>query len=199
MNKIIAHLSTTPKTVKELAADSGLSESRVRELLKAAQTDASIVSTDTKPAAFSIVPPKPAKTKAPKAAKAAKEIKAPAPVVARPEHGDCPMCNASADQQVPAGDEGTLLGDTVNKCTACGKGWNIHDKTEVALPEVKAKRTPLNPQGEIDKKVAVVTDAGGKVEYASRTWTITLGKKSVTLTSREFSQYKGAAILEAVA
>lgn len=195
MNKLIAHLTSTPKTVKQLAADAGLSESRTRELLKALGTKAVVV-TDTKPALFSLPTPK---EKAAKPAKAPKEIKAPAAIAARPEHGDCPVCKAKADLQIPAGDAGTLLGDTTNKCTACGKGWNIHDKSPVELPAVKSKRTPINPQSQIDAKAKVIQEAGGTLTYAKREWTIQIGKaKPVVLSSKDFSQYKGAEILKAV-
>jgi hypothetical protein len=67
-----------------------------------------------------------------------------------------------------------------------------------ALP--KARKAPINPQPIIDKKVAVMEAAGGTITYAARTWTITNSSgTSVTLTSKEFSAYKGDEILNVFA
>jgi len=64
-----------------------------------------------------------------------------------------------------------------------------------AMP--KAKKSPLNPQPVIDKKVAIMEAAGGSITYAARKWTITDSRGvSVTITSKEFAEYKGEHILD---
>lgn len=52
----------------------------------------------------------------------------------------------------------------------------------------KAKRVMLNPQNKINAKVKAATEAGGKLAYANRVWTLAMGKKTIkTMTAQEFS------------
>lgn len=52
----------------------------------------------------------------------------------------------------------------------------------------KAKRVMLNPQPKINAKVKAAIEAGGKLTYANRVWTLNKGKKTIkTMTAVEFS------------
>ncbi len=105
------------------------------------------------------------------------------------EDGGCPFCGADHSSTTAAGEEGTFLGDSCNFCHVCSRAWNIVTKEEVDV-NAKAKRTPLNPQPRIDKKVAAIEEAGGTLVFEHRLWVVTLGKKAFSLTSRQFAQLR---------
>jgi hypothetical protein len=177
-----------PANVKSLASDAGISESRTRELLKTIEG----VETDgEKPAKFWIADDAGETLTVTPAVQAdlAEEL-APA------EDRACPFCDATHSDTTAAGPEGTFLGDSVSLCHKCGKSHNIYTKEEVALDfATKKERKILNPQPQIDKKTALVEAAGGTLTYAGRKWTITIGGKAHTITSREFSTYTGEELI----
>ncbi len=166
-----------PATVKQLAAHVGLSESRVRELLK---TYDNLQSDGGRPAKFWLEQPQAEETQ-------------DAPI--------CPFCGAGASDLEPAGAEGTFLGDSVLLCHECKKAHNIFSGVEVSLPDIrKSRKAPLNPQYKIDAKVAAVESAGGALTYdrATRLWALQLPghKTPVLMTSQEFSQVDHKTIIE---
>ena len=182
--RLTAALRQGPAPVKTLANMIEGSESRVRELLKTIEG----VETDGgKPAQYWI-------------ADDAGETLVVTPVAPKAddlppaEDKACPFCDAAHADTTAAGPEGTFLGDSVTLCHKCGRAHNIYTKEEVVLPG-KKERKILNPQPQIDKKTAVVEAAGGTLTYASRKWTVTLGDKTFTVTSREFSAYTGEELL----
>lgn len=161
-----------PATVKQLAAHVGLSESRVRELLKEYDN---LQSDGGRPAKFWLEQPQAEETQV------------------------CPFCGASDLE--PAGAEGSFLGDSVLLCRECKKAHNIFSGVEVNLPKGrKSRRAPLNPQYKINAKVAAVEAAGGTLTYdrSTRLWALQLPrhKTPVLMTSQEFSQVDHKTILE---
>ena len=111
----------------------------------------------------------------------------------------CPFCHGDPSNQTPAGPEGTFLGDSCNFCHECGKTYNRHTGDEVEdLPEPKKGkgRRILNPQPVIDKKTDLCAEQGIDVLYVrcDRLWafadTKRKGKIFLTMTSRDFTQYK---------
>lgn len=174
-------LSNGPATVNELAAHVGLSESRVRELLKAYDN---LQSDGGRPAKYWLEPQ-------------AEEQ----PVEESQDGPACPFCDAEASDMTPAGPEGTFLGDSVLLCHKCGKAHNVFSGVEVSLPKGrKSRKAPLNPQYKINAKVAAVEAAGGTLTYdkATRLWALQLPqhKAPVLMTSQEFSQVDHKTILE---
>ena len=169
-------LSNGPATVKQLATRIGLSESRVRELLK---TYDNLQSDGGRPAKYWLEPQ-----------------------VEEPQDGSaCPFCDAEASDMTAAGPEGTFLGDSVLLCHKCGKAHNIFSGVEVNLPKGrKSRKAPINPQYKINKKVAAVEAAGGTLTYdkSTRLWALQLPhhKAPVLMTSQEFSQVDHKTILE---
>lgn len=178
-----------PATVKELAALVGLSESRVRELLK---TFDNLQSDGGRPAKFWLE------------ASQVEESQVEESQAEEQQNAACPFCDAEAYDLTPAGPEGTFLGDSVLLCHKCEKAHNIFSGVEVSLAESrkgrKARRAPLNPQYKIDAKVAAVEAAGGTLTYdkTTRLWALELpNKPSVLMTSKEFSLFDHVTILEA--
>lgn len=183
-NKVLEafHSQEEQLSVNEIAERLMLSSSRVRELIKAAGSDLS--ATDTKPAYFSIS----ARSQFVVAESEETEVTADEldeviaanelPAEVNPFNGLGKIEHTEPEPDAPADDaaEPVLLQDII-----------------AALP--KAKKAPINPQPTIDKKVEIMEAAGGSITYAARTWTITLGDEVVTLTSKEFSTFKGEEIL----
>lgn len=166
-------LTSKEHTVKELAAATLLSESRVREILKGLP---GVLSSGTKPARFSIAP------------------EAPAP--AEDDAEGCPFCNAGSSSITAAGQEGTFLGDSVNLCHGCGGAFHRFTKAKVDLPKSKGGkgkgRRLANPQHKINAKVAAVEAVGGTLEYnrVSRVWVMSLpNQQDVVMDSRTFASY----------
>lgn len=60
-------------------------------------------------------------------------------------------------------------------------------KTKSKKAKAKAPRKILNPQRTIDAKVALVKQAGGKMEFKGKVWEVRRGKKTTSLTSRELA------------
>src|SRR5690606_4206353 len=173
---LTAALFNGPATVNELAVLVGLSESRVRELLK---TYDNLQSDGGRPAKYWLEP----------------QVEEPqdTPI--------CPFCGAGASDLEPAGAEGTFLGDSVLLCHKCGKAHNIFSGVEVSLPKGrKSRKAPINPQYKINAKVAAVEAAGGTLTYdkSTRLWALQLPhhKAPVLMTSQEFSQVDHKTILE---
>lgn len=183
-----------PATVKELAALVGLSESRVRELLK---TFDNLQSDGGRPAKFWL--------EQDNQEQLVEESQAEEQLGEESQADSaCPFCDAEAYDLTPAGPEGTFLGDSVLLCHKCEKAHNIFSGVEVSLSESrkgrKARRAPLNPQYKIDAKVAAVEAAGGTLTYdkTTRLWALELpNKPSVLMTSKEFSLFDHVTILEA--
>lgn len=175
LDLLTAALQEGPATVKDLAAASGLSESRVRELLKEVhdlQTDGG------RPAKFWVGESQ-----------------------VEEDEDVCPFCGAGNEDMVPAGPEGTFLGDSVLLCHQCDKAHNLYSKVEVALPKArKSRKAPLNPQYKINAKVAAVEAAGGTLTFdkATRLWALQLPEYGVPvlMTSQEFSFVDHKTILE---
>lgn len=118
-----------------------------------------------------------------------------------PDTPVCPFCGAEASDLEPAGAEGTFLGDSVLLCRGCKKAHNIFSGVEVDLPKGrKSRKTPLNPQYKINKKVAAVEAAGGTLTYdkSTRLWALQLPhhKAPVLMASQEFSQVDHKTILD---
>ena len=63
---------------------------------------------------------------------------------------------------------------------------------------MKAKRTILNPQPAIDKKTALLAEAGYTLTYSARMWTIQNNETgfSVSFDSRTLASIKAAEIVE---
>lgn len=169
--------SGDPMTAKQLAAQIGLSESRVRELLTDCVGQGLMVKDDTcRPARFFPTPV------ADEALTASEDLDsremADEFIAEELPLSVNPFSALEIAEEVFAGvQEPVLLADIL-----------------AALP--KAKKAPINPQPAIDKKVAVMEAAGGSITYASRTWTITNSSgDTVILTSKEFSGYKGNEVL----
>ena len=168
--QIIALLEKGSHSAKQIASRLSLSESRVRELLADLVNVGTISKDDTtRPATFGLV------------LEADETIEA-LPISVNPFAALAPKevaaaVNEGLEQGQAAIEEPVLLQDIID-----------------AMP--KAKKAPINPQPEIDKKVAAVEKAGGALTYAARKWTISKGEFVLVLTSREFSLYRGDAILE---
>lgn len=181
---LITALLNGPATVKQLAARIELSESRVRELLKACDN---VQSDGGRPAKFWLE----------QDVVQLEELLAEQPQV----DPACPFCDAEAYDMTPAGPEGTFLGDSVLLCHKCKKAHNIFSGVEVSLPgSRKSRKAPLNPQYKIDAKVAAVESVGGTLTYdkATRLWALQLPehKTPLLMTSQEFSQVGHKTIVE---
>ena len=176
-----------PATVKQLSARIGLSESRVRELIK---TYDNIQSDGGRPAKFWLEQDN---LEQPQAEEQ--------PVEEPQDDFVCPFCDAKDSDMTPAGPDGTFLGDSVLLCHKCGKAHNIFSGVEVSLPgSRKSRKPPLNPQYKINAKVAAVESVGGTLTYdkSSRLWALQLPqhKVPVLLTSQEFSLVDHKTLLE---
>lgn len=177
---IFAALTFEPLTIKEIAEAIEKSESRTRELVKAAVADGSLEAHDTRPATFSLYHTANEEDEMDDASPEAPDTEedwmdeSELPLEANPFAAlVMPQAEGQAETEAPV-----LLQDMIE-----------------ALP--KAKKAPLNPQPMIDKKVAIMEKAGGSITYAARTWTITDAEgNSVTISSKEFSLYKGEEILD---
>jgi len=185
--------ATLAYTVAELARTTGLSESRVREIIKTLDDVQTVAG---KPARFFIAA----------STSVGFELTETEfdPAGADPETDDevtgekCPLCGGHSSSQTGAGPEGTFLGDSCNVCHECGKTYNRHTGEEIAEAAGKGRKGPLNPQPKIDAKTATVEAAGGTLTYASRKWTVAKGNKSHTMTSQEFSTFTGEELLALV-
>jgi hypothetical protein len=191
MTELRFHLLNGGQTVQQLKQLMGLSESRIRELLK---KEPGVQSTDERPAKFFIIP----------------EDQAPAedldldlgetdPNDEEPTDAEindliadgsaCPLCRSDATQ-TQAGPEGTYLG-ACQTCSACGKTYNIYSKEEIATPikSEKVKRKPLNPQYKIAEKTDIVHKEGGTLFFDRniRKWVLVLDGQTREMDAREFS------------
>lgn len=221
---IFADLAFEPLTIKEIASAIEKSESRTRELVKAAVADGSLEAHDTRPATFSRYYARAAMDA--QVAYEAKcddaEIKAwndGAATLEAPEGED--LIGMTAEEELESLElaaefEATELPSYVNPfaalvmsqhevAAAVRKGLDegqAETETPVLLQDMiaalpKVKKAPLNPQPAIDKKVAIMEAAGGSITYAARKWTITDSRGvGVTITSKEFAEYKGEHIFD---
>jgi hypothetical protein len=172
MQNLMNALADGPQTVKDLAAELGLSDSRIRELLKKVE-GVQTAKAGSAPATFWL-------------------DQAPEPSHPMPDlNGDtCPLCGSSAEQVV-AGEEGSFLG-ACRTCPDCGETYNaITGKALPDNPAAKPKRKPLNPQYKIELKTKALEDTGGKLSFdkASRQWIVTKGNGDIyRLSAKEFSK-----------
>lgn len=161
-----------PSTVKDLAGHTGLSESRIRELLKKFP-DLKSEKGGTAPAVYSLPDPVEARG-----------------TQAEPAKVTCPLCGSEAEQ-TSAGEEGSFLG-ACRTCSDCGKTYNaITGKELVDNPAENGKRKPLNPQYKIVAKTEALEAAGGKLTFdkASRQWIVTKADGAIfRLTAKQFSE-----------
>jgi hypothetical protein len=208
---IFADLAFEPLTIKEIASAIEKSEFRTRELVKAAVADGSLEAHDTRPATFSrYYKTADAATLAAEAAMDDAEIKAWNDGAATPEAPEGEDLIGETELPIEINPFAALdfthkeVADAVNAGLEAGQA-EIEGREPVLLQDMiaalpKAKKAPLNPQPAIDKKVAIMEAAGGSITYAARTWTITdAGGNSITISSREFSLYKGEEILDVFA
>lgn len=74
----------------------------------------------------------------------------------------------------------------------------LEEPAEEPEAPVKAKRVILNPQPVIDKKTALLAEAGFTLTYASRTWTIQSNETGLSFSfdSRTLASVKAAEIVE---
>jgi hypothetical protein len=190
-------LTSKEHTVKELAAATLLSESRVREILK---TLPEVLTSGTKPARFWIPSPTLTLFRSSKWVKRAAETSETSETPETPETPEtsdgCPFCKASASAITAAGEEGTFLGDSVGLCHECGEAFNRWSKEKVELPKSKGGkgkgRRLLNPQHKIDAKTKAVEAVGGTLEYRQegRAWVMSLPNQApVVMNSQEFARH----------
>ena len=215
---LFADLAFEPLNIKELAETIGKSESRTRELVKLAVTEGVLEAHDTKPATFSRY----YKQSAAEAAMDDAEIKAWNDGAATPEAPEGEdLIGMTAEEELESLElaaefEATELASEINpfaalvmtqaEVAAAVRQGLDEGQAEIEAPVLlqdmiaalpKAKKSPLNPQPVIDKKVAIMEAAGGSITYAARKWTITDSRGvSVTITSKEFAEYKGEHILD---
>lgn len=161
-----------PNTIKTIAQKSGLSESRVREIVKA--TDNVETRKDGAKAAEFWIEPSTADR--------------------------CPECDAGPDEQELAGESGTFLGGCYT-CQKCGTTYNAITKETLKIAPDKSskKRTVLNPQYKIVAKTEAVAKAGGVLTYdrENRKWVITMPKQDpIRLTAKEFSEHTPETIVK---
>ncbi len=176
-------LVSGPRTVKQIALETQLSESRVREVIKNLGDKIETRKDGASAAEFWMEPEE------------GRDETPTAPAIHAVEDlgsqtsPTCPMCGSSSTQE-PAGEEGTYMGAFL-KCPECKKVYHSMTGKELEIPETrKAKRVPLNPQYKINAKVAAVTEAGGTLTYdkATRLWTVALGDNTREMTAKEFSE-----------
>ena len=172
---LTAALRQGPASVKALAANTSLSESRVRELLKEIE---GVESNTERPAKYWIP-------------EVQAEVISAADQLEAFDNEGCPFCHAPAADQTAAGPDGTYLGDCCNLCHHCYKAYTRLTKVEVQLGKSgKGKRAPINPQYKIDAKVRVVEAAGGRLTYnkATRYWVLSMpGQADFLLSPHQFS------------
>lgn len=74
----------------------------------------------------------------------------------------------------------------------------LEEPAEEPAAPVKAKRTILNPQPVIDKKTALLAEAGFTLTYASRMWTIQNNETGLSFSfdSRTLASVKAAEIVD---
>lgn len=74
----------------------------------------------------------------------------------------------------------------------------LEEPAEEPEAPVKAKRVILNPQPVIDKKTALLAEAGFTLTYASRTWTIQSNETGLSFSfdSRTLASVKAAEIVD---
>lgn len=74
----------------------------------------------------------------------------------------------------------------------------LEEPAEEPAAPVKAKRTVLNPQPVIDKKTALLAEAGFSLTYASRMWTIQSKETGLSFSfdSRTLASVKATEIVE---
>ncbi len=172
---IVAAIETESLTAKEIASAIGVSESRVRELLVDLINVGTVAKDDTRrPARFLAIE---SEIIALDDDQDSLETEVSAPLSVNPFAAlTTTQIQEIAEEVAEGQQEPVLLADII-----------------AAMP--KAKKAPLNPQPAIDKKAAILEAHGATLTYAARTWTVTSGDFSITLTSKEFSLYKGSEIL----
>jgi transposase-like protein len=190
------------KTVKTLMKELGLSETRVRTLLKENQSVIHCAKNSVGqnefwlPDDFEASEDELAQQSVRQEVQASKaeDTVASSPTVKGSNNGTptCPLCQAEA-AQVQAGPEGSYLG-ACRTCTACKKTYNVFTNEEVKMAKEKATGTkraaPLNPQYKINQKIDAAKVAGGKLTYEreGRTWLLTKkGVEPKRMTALEFS------------
>jgi hypothetical protein len=193
------HLRQGRQSVAELKRLIGLSESRIRELLK---VEPEAQSTDERPARFFIPDAPPAAEPIPVEAITPAEEVGTMITVDTPTGpalvAKCPLCG-SEEPQERAGAEGEYLGGCLI-CPSCGDTYNeaTGQKLTVA-PETEAKKrkAPQNPQYKINAKVDAVTKAGGTLAFdrQTRRWTRILKGKTREFTAAEFAAQTPETIL----
>jgi len=149
MHEVIKHITTKPSTVKEIAGAIGLSESRVREILKGHSHV--VLSTDDRPAVFS--------------ARAPQEQ----PPVEDPSLPKCSQCGKQAELK-PAGDSEFM--SNFLYCPECQATY--HKYTGKPLPDAPTQkpRKLKNPQYKIEAKRKALEDAGFELRFerTDRLW-----------------------------
>lgn len=173
MSAITHILALGPQTVKTLAERAGLSESRVRELLKK-EPGVKSEKNGTAPATFWT-----------------EAVDPVAQMLGEGEGPTCPLCGSKAEQK-PAGEEGSFLGGCAT-CSSCGETYNVATGKHLPVdPTKKAKRKLMNPQYKIDAKVKAVQENGGTLSFdkASRQWMMTKADGRVfRFTAKQFADH----------
>lgn len=193
-----------PLSVKAIAEGSGVSESRVREILAAQDEGVLIATKEGRSTLFALAgnTPETAQGSPEDAANRDQGEMTPETEVgadtASTGPGDpCPFCGSAAHQA--AGEEGTFLGG-IETCNDCGKSWNRATGREATtMKAAGGRKAPLNPQYKINAKVQAMEAAGGKLSYdkASKEWLVTKPSgQLIRMSAVEFSKETPETIIE---
>lgn len=213
MHDVIKYIAATPATVKQIAKATKVSESRVREILKA--NDEIVHKTDDRPAVFSVpqgqLPTPKQERRKENQRKAreeqeAKEAARQARLKREREEAEaalpvCKLCGEHAELK-PAGET-----DFLKQCTYCPKcEGTYHNITGKKLPVApdNGKRVLKNPQYKIDQKKDHLAKFGLALEYsrADRGWHVldlkAKRKELLNLTADELSTFEPQGLVDKV-